>query len=434
MPTCPPLARALSLASALALAALAAPPAGAQEVERNACAACHERLQPGIVSDWRLSRHSRALVGCEACHGAAHTSADDVAEAQLPTVDTCQRCHELQAAQFRRGKHARAWTAVKALPTFHHLGQSGPGDLSGCASCHRIGLKTAAEAAELRAAGAHGQASCDACHTRHLFSPLEARQPEACKTCHGTLQYDAWAGSKHGVRHLGKAAGRLPADAAAPTCQTCHMQDGDHANRTPWGNLALRLPLPEDAGWAADQRALFVALGVLDPAGGAGPRAEAVEAAGLVHLDRIDFQNERYRLSQACRQCHGAAFIREALDQRDGLIRRADALCATAVRAVADLYRDGLLAPDGPAPHPDLVRAPAGHPVERQLAEMFFDHRAKLLATAFHMSGDAAGWMAALERDLAAVQRQARQLRAPAPPARKVVPKKPAPTPAPAKR
>ncbi len=411
-----PCPRTIPAALAVALALLAAPAARAQEVERNACAACHERLQPGIVSDWRLSRHARALVGCEACHGAAHTTPEDAAKAEHPTIETCQRCHELQAAQFRRGKHARAWSAVKALPTFHHLGQARPGDVSGCASCHRIGLKTPAEAAELRKAGAdHGQASCDACHTRHLFSPLEARQPEACKTCHGTLQYEAWAGSKHGTRHLGKAAGRLPAEAAAPTCRDCHMQDGDHANRTPWGNLGLRLPVSEEPGWAADQRTLFVALGVLTPAGGDGPRMDAFANAKVAHLDRIDFQNERYKLTQACRQCHAAAFIRENLDQRDGMIRRADALTATAVRVVAELYKDGLLAERGPAPHPDLVRGPEGHPIEQQVAEMFFEHRSRLLATAFHMSGDAATWMTTLERDLAAVQRQARELRAPAP-------------------
>ena len=419
-------------AAALLLAALASPVRA--EEERNACASCHQQIQPGIVSDWRLSRHARAQVGCEACHGVLHTSSDDVALAQLPTIDTCQRCHALQAAQFRTGKHARAWTAVKVLPTFHHLSQGKVDDPSGCAACHRIGLKSAEEAAALRKAGAsHGQASCDACHTRHLFSALEARQPEACRSCHGSLQYDAWASSKHGARHRLVTSGQLPAEAAAPTCQVCHMQNGDHANRTPWGNLALRLPPPQDPAWAADQRVLLVALGLLGATGGDGPRADGLQDSGLLHLDRIDFENERHKLTQACRQCHGIAFVREELDRRDGLIRKADALCASAVREVAALYDDGVLQKRGPGPFPDLVQAPLASPVEQRLATIFFDHRARLMATAFHMSPDAAGWMNTLERDLFAIQAMADELRAPTPAAHRAIPRrKAAPAPAPA--
>jgi hypothetical protein len=414
----------LRLLAAALLLVTAASPARAEE-EKNACASCHEKIQPGIVSDWRLSKHARALVGCEACHGTLHNSSDDAAQAQLPTIDTCQRCHELQAAQFRSGKHARAWTAVKAMPTFHHLSQGSVDDPSGCASCHRVGLKTPEEAAALKKAGAnHGQASCDACHTRHLFSALEARQPEACKTCHGSLQYDAWASSKHGIRYLLKQAGRLPSDAAAPTCQVCHLQNGDHANRTPWGNLALRLPLPQDPAWAADKQALLVALGLVNAAGGDGPRAVALSDSGLLQLDLVAYQNERHKLTQACRQCHGTAFVREELDKRDGLIRKADALSAGAVREVAALFDDGVLEKRGAGPFPDLVKAPLASPVEQRLATLFFDHRARLMATAFHMSPDATGWMDAMERDLFAVQAMAEELRAPSPAARKAVPRK----------
>ncbi|HET9553678.1 MAG TPA: multiheme c-type cytochrome [Anaeromyxobacteraceae bacterium] len=418
------------LALALAcLAALAGPAAArAQEGgERNACAACHERLQPGIVSDWRLSKHSRVQVGCEACHGTLHTRAEDAALARRPTPETCQKCHELQVAQFRRGKHARAWAAVKALPTFHHRGPLIVDDPTGCAECHRIGLKTEAETAALAKAGAaRGMASCDACHTRHLFSPLEARQPEACKTCHGALQYDAWASSKHGTRHVLQLEGRLPSDAAAPTCQVCHLQNGDHGVRTPWGNLGLRLPLPEDEGWAADKRTLFVALGVLDAKGAEGPRFDAFQDAAIAHLDRIDYQNERFKLTQACRQCHAVGFIREQLDRRDGLVRKADALCARAVREVAALYDEGALEKKGKGPFPDLVKAPAGAPVERRLADMIFDHRSKLMATAFHLSPESTTWMSELERDFFEIEVLADQARAArAAPARAGAPKKP---------
>ena len=67
--------------------------------------------------------------------------------------------------------------------------------------------------------------------------------------------------SKHGVRNDLKQHNVLPADAAAPTCQTCHMQDGNHEVRTAWGFLAVRLPLPEDKQWAADRATILASLG-----------------------------------------------------------------------------------------------------------------------------------------------------------------------------
>ncbi len=400
------------LAGLAALAALLAPaPAGADG--RPTCAACHEELHPGLVADWKSSRHAGAGVGCEACHGSLHREADDTARAAMPTPETCRPCHELQVAQFKRSKHARAWSAVKAIPSFHHLSFSDPSDTTGCAACHRIGLKTEEEAAALKQAGAtRGQASCDACHTRHAFSKQEARQPEACRTCHGTLQYEAWSASKHGTRHALQASGRVTGGVPAPTCQGCHLQNGTHANRTPWGNLGLRLPLPQDPAWAEDVKTLAVALGVLSPTGGEGPRAAAIQQAGLFFLDRVDYQNERHKLTNACRQCHGAAFVREQLDARDAVVRNADALCARAVREVAALYADGVLKATGPGPHPDLATAPLGAPIERLLATMVLEHRGKLMAHAFHMSPELATWRGTMASDLAGLENLADELRA----------------------
>jgi hypothetical protein len=88
-------------------------------------------------------------------------------------------------AGFKRGKHAFAWAAAKAMPTFHYQALAVREGLKGCGGCHKLGVKSEAEAKELKeTAGGYGVASCDACHTRHLFSKAEAMQPEACKTCH----------------------------------------------------------------------------------------------------------------------------------------------------------------------------------------------------------------------------------------------------------
>ena len=54
-----------------------------------------------------------------------------------------------------------------------------------------------------------------------------------------------YSSSKHGVRNALKQTGAIPEHSAAPTCQTCHMQEGNHEVRTAWGFLAVRLPFPE---------------------------------------------------------------------------------------------------------------------------------------------------------------------------------------------
>ena len=52
----------------------------------------------------------------------------------------------------------------------------------------------------------------------------------------------------------------------APTCQTCHMSNGDHNVLTSRGFLALRLP-EDDKEWMNDRVAILQALGVLDEKG-----------------------------------------------------------------------------------------------------------------------------------------------------------------------
>ena len=83
----------------------AQPPAQAND----SCAECHSRFTPGIVVDWQLSKHSANDVGCSACHGDAHNSMTDVANAGIVGPEICAKCHALQVEQFGNGKHALAW-------------------------------------------------------------------------------------------------------------------------------------------------------------------------------------------------------------------------------------------------------------------------------------------------------------------------------------
>jgi len=214
------------------------------------CVDCHKKTTPRIVSDWQLSKHSQNGINCSECHGDKHNSAQDVSEVRIPTPVTCAMCHEEKVEQFKSGKHAAAWVAMKAMPTAHWQPIALMEGMKGCGGCHKIGLKTEEEIKELKKDGAgFGVASCDACHTRHIFSINEARQPQACQTCHMGFDHPQWemySSSKHGVRYLLKQNKTLPETVAAPTCQTCHMQKGNHAVKTAWGFLAVRLPMPED--------------------------------------------------------------------------------------------------------------------------------------------------------------------------------------------
>jgi len=384
------------------------------------CLTCHKKVTPNIVSDWQISRHSQNDVDCSTCHGDLHKTAEDFAKAAIPTPDTCATCHEEKVAQFKKGKHALAWAAMKAMPTIHWQPMAMIDGMKGCGACHKLGLKTAAESKSLSDQGVgFGRASCDACHTRHIFSKKEAQQPQACQTCHMGFDHPQWemySSSKHGVRYALKQLGVLPADAAAPTCQTCHMQNGDHEVRTAWGFLAVRLPMPEDPQWTADRVAILQALGVLDPAGKPTARLDVVKAADVARLDQASWQKERDKMLATCGGCHSAAYAKEQLAKSDDMIRQADHLMAQGIRIVAALYQDGVL----PKPEtyaaafPDLLTFhDAPTVIEQKLFVMFLEHRMRAFQGSFHASDDYAMWYgwSEMQRDLTEIKELAADLR-----------------------
>lgn len=384
------------------------------------CVECHKKVTPNIVSDWQLSKHSQNDIDCAVCHGDEHTSAEDVAKAKIPTPETCALCHEAQVEQFKSGKHAFAWAAMKAMPTTHALPVALREGMKGCGGCHKIGLKTEAEIKELKAMGAgFGVASCDACHTRHTFSVVEARQPQACQTCHMGFDHPQWemySSSKHGVRYLLKQNKTLPETVAAPTCQTCHMQEGNHAVKTAWGFLAVRLPLPEDKQWAEDQTTILQALGVLDPEGKPTPRLEVVKAADVARLTHDDWQKERDKMVKTCNQCHSVNFAKAELEKGDQMIKETDRLLAEAIRTVAGLYKDGIL--KKPASYayafPDLLTFhDAPTPIEQKLFVMHLEHRMRAFQGTFHANPDYALWYgwSEMKRDLTEIKAMADELR-----------------------
>jgi len=384
------------------------------------CVDCHKKITPGIVNDWEVSKHFQNKISCSECHGDQHKSAQDVAKVKIPTPDTCAMCHEARVKQFKAGKHAVAWAAMKAMPTAHWQPMALMEGMKGCGGCHKIGLKTEAEIKELKKGGAgFGVASCDACHTRHTFSVQEAKQPQACQTCHMGFDHPQWemySGSKHGVRYLLKQNKTLPATASAPTCQTCHMQVANHAVRTAWGFLAVRLPMPEDKQWASDRATILQGLGVLDPDGKPTGRLDVVKAADVARLTQEDWQKERDKMIKTCNRCHSANFAKAELAKGDQMIKGADRLMAEAILTVAGLYKDGILPkPQSYAyPFPDLLTFhDAPTTIEQELFVMFLEHRMRTFQGTFHANPDYALWYgwSEMQRSLTEIKEKAAEMR-----------------------
>jgi hypothetical protein len=309
---------------------------------------------------------------------------------------------------------------MKAMPSAHAQPVALMDGMKGCGGCHKVGLKTDEEIKALKKDGAgFGVASCDACHTRHIFSKEEARQPQACQTCHMGFDHPQWemySASKHGVRYLLKQNKTLPESVAAPTCQTCHMQEGDHAVRTAWGFLAVRLPMPDDEQWANDRATILQVLGVLDPEGNPTGRLDVVKAADVARLTEEDWQKERNKMLETCGQCHSANFARAELEKGDDMIRETDRLLAGAIRIVAKLYEDGILEkPESYAyAFPDLLYFhDAPTVIEQKLFEMHLEHRMRAFQGTFHANPDYALWYgwSAMQRDLTEIEELAQQLR-----------------------
>ncbi len=385
------------------------------------CVECHKKVTPNIVSDWQLSKHSQNEVACAVCHGDGHKTAQDVANAKIPTPETCGTCHEDRVAQFKAGKHAVAWAAMKAMPTAHWQPMALMEGMKGCGGCHKIGLKTEAEITELKKGGAgFGLASCDACHTRHAFSVEEAKQPQACQTCHMGFDHPQWemySASKHGVRYLLKQNGTLPETIAAPTCQTCHMQEGNHEVRAAWGFLAVRLPMPEDKEWAADRATVLQGLGVLDPDGKPTGRLDVVKAADVARLTQESWQKERDKMLKTCNQCHSINFAKAELEKGDQMIKAADHLMAEAIRTVAALYKDGILQKPKSYAYafPDLLAFhDAPTVIEQKLFVMYLEHRMRTFQGTFHANPDYALWYgwSEMQRDLTEIKALAEEMRA----------------------
>ena len=229
------------------------------------CIKCHQQHNPGIVTDWKESRHAHAGIACLDCHqvpaeapnATQHESlaGTDVYISVLVSPYRCGRCHPREQEQFNQSGHFRAYRQQIPKDSLHalvhrHEGRDHPElssapDETGCMQCHgtaleldRTGRPTPrtwpnSGIGNIYPDGSTG--NCTTCHTRHKFSIAEARKPAACASCHLGPDHpdiEVYENSKHGQIYATEghtwnwtAAPDAwePGDYRAPTCATCHM-------------------------------------------------------------------------------------------------------------------------------------------------------------------------------------------------------------------
>jgi hydroxylamine dehydrogenase len=394
----------------------------------DTCIKCHIEVTPGYVADWQTSMHSQMGITCSECHGVKHNTDKDSKMVEFPTESKCGECHEEQYNQFVKGKHNLGWTTLLALPVTHvepdELMEGG----RGCGGCHNMGVKSESQKQDqLKKGYRYQNNSCDECHTRHSFSKKEAQNPRACQQCHMGYdhpQWEMWSSAKHGSRYLTKEVGDLPEGAVAPKCQTCHLPDGTHENRTAWGFLGVRLPLPEDPQWKADRITILKALGVLNPeTGEPTARLEVVKAADLARLTEEAWQTERDKMLMTCSGCHSKTYAKNQLDMGDAMIQKADRLMADAIEIVAGLYRDGIIKKpeDYSFVYPDFLyfMRTGGSSmdnlsyIDQVLFQMYMKYRMRTYQGFFHVNPDYAYWYgwAMMVKDLGEIKELARTMR-----------------------
>ena len=282
--------------------------------EDDSCIGCHGKQNPGLVADWKRSSMSTKGLQCNTCHGDAHTKSDDSALAERPSIATCEKCHKNQAKQFREGKHALCEKALTTGNMAKKMGKKAPDIVEkSCAVCHLT-------------MGENG-GQCDACHTRHRFSPKEAKTPEACLPCHvdNHPQYESYYNSKHGAIYRAEGlTGR------SPTCATCHMNKGNHKVLTSWGFFGVRKEEP-------DKKHAEYQKGVIDYLTKLGP----VLAPNSHRATLAEWQALRNDMLAVCSNCHAESFCRAELDKCDKVLKKANCIANDIVMGVNRLQENG---------------------------------------------------------------------------------------------
>jgi hydroxylamine dehydrogenase len=299
--------------------------------ESQNCLACHEAVSPGIVGQWRQSKHPQVKVGCFECHQAQKGDVDGFDHngffiSSIVSPKDCSRCHDKEVREFQASHHSEAAKILGSLDNVlaemveGNMKRNSPSAVSGCWQCHGSEVKVLPggklDAAtwpntgmgRLNPDGSKG--SCSACHMRHNFSRAQARMPENCGRCHmgpDHPQIEVYTESKHGIAFAAHRSRYEPLMEKkewipgrdfeqGPTCTTCHM------------SATLELPLTHDVGSRISW--------TLRP-----PVSEKIDAADLAAGKSVKpWQERRADMQKVCGSCHAPNWVENWYGQFDNMI------------------------------------------------------------------------------------------------------------------
>jgi hydroxylamine dehydrogenase len=326
------------------------------------CIACHAEKSPGIVNDWRTSRHAHAGVSCLDCHQVAKDAPNATQHESLKGTDVyvsvlvsparCGRCHPREQEQFNHSGHFRAYRQQVPKDDLHALVHkyegrdlpelNGASGETGCMQCHGTEIKLddngrptadtwpSSGIGNIYPDGSTG--NCTTCHTRHKFSIKEARRPYA--SCHLGPDHpdiEIFENSKHGQIYEAEANSwnwtSAPdaweaGDYRAPTCATCHMSG--------IGDLETTHNVSERLYWNlwAKESQVRGSNDVLSPVLGNGPEG-------------------RKKMKQVCAACHTPLHTDSFFAQADKAVRLYnEGYWIPAKKMHDELERKGLLDPN----------------------------------------------------------------------------------------
>jgi hydroxylamine dehydrogenase len=313
--------------------------------ESASCVECHESDMPGLVKEWRWSRHYGADVGCYECHGADPTDADAFEHngyniAVIVSPKDCSKCHENEFTQFQKSHHADAGKILGSQDNVLGEVVEGPAAVvNGCKQCHGAVVKVLADGeldpetwpnsgmGRMNPDGSKG--SCAACHSRHSFDAALARQPENCGKCHlgpDHPQKEIYEESKHGIAYyanidrmnLSSPSWIVGIDySAAPTCATCHM------------SATSTLPLTHDVG----DRISWT----LRP-----PVSQKVDAAAIKQGKTVkSWEARRKDMKNVCSNCHTSNYVDNFYTQYDAAVDLYNSKFGVPATSIYDKIRSG---------------------------------------------------------------------------------------------
>ncbi len=327
-----------------------------------ACIECHRSEHPGLVADWYYSQHAQAGVTCLNCHeaqpGDPDVSQGHAAQYQredqlygkeayrvpvtaVVTPQDCAGCHPDETDQYARSKHARTIEIIWKVDAWLKDGMNSPTErATGCFVCHgsvvritdgRLDPGTWPNVGVGRVNPDGTLGSCTGCHTRHRFSIMEARKPEACGSCHlgpDHPQIEIYMESKHGDLYTAFGGEynweaetdewQPGTDYRGPTCASCHMSGA--------GTVGTTHDCTERLSWEL-QAPLTV-------------RPEAFAALPA----QTQWQVERDKMKTICGQCHAPQWVDNHFDRLDSVVHEYDEVYFKPAKALLDdLYARSLL-------------------------------------------------------------------------------------------